>query len=109
MSRSNWPVVFVLACALVGCTKDEPNDDGDDDEGGTVTETIGSDGGTVGGPSGAELEIPAGALDADTEISIERPESGYPSLPETVEASGEVFAFLPHGQAFSEPVTITVP
>jgi uncharacterized delta-60 repeat protein len=70
---------------------------------------IGAAGGTVTGPSGASVVIPAGALTAETRISIEVSSAGAPALPGSVTASGQMFAFTPHGTTFAVPVTITLP
>ena len=69
---------------------------------------IGAAGGTVSGPSGAKVVIPAGALASDTAIAISLAPSSA-ALPEGNASVGPVFAFTPHGQTFLLPVTITVP
>lgn len=63
-------------------------------------------GGTVSEPeSGAEADIPAGALSDDIEI-----ESGvYNSVPDGADVSGILTYFGPPGTSFSDSVTITVP
>ena len=70
---------------------------------------IGAAGGTVLGPNGAKVEIPAGALAINTEIKVELTAAGAPPLPAGIAAVGQVFAFTPHGTTFAVPVTITVP
>jgi uncharacterized delta-60 repeat protein len=70
--------------------------------------TTGPAGGTVTGPNGAKIVIPAGALTANTAIRIEQSSVGAPLLPNLV-AIGDMFAFTPHGTIFSAPVTITLP
>jgi len=70
---------------------------------------IGAAGGTVTGPSGASVVIPAGALASDTRILIEVVTAGAPALPTSFTATGQMFAFTPHGTTFAVPVTITLP
>ena len=69
---------------------------------------VGAAGGTVSGPNGAQVVIPAGALAANTAIAVTlvAPVAALPAGNATV---GPVYAFTPHGQTFAQPVTITVP
>jgi uncharacterized delta-60 repeat protein len=70
---------------------------------------IGAAGGVVTGPGGAKVEIPAGALAANTDIKIEQSNSGSPGLPAGFMALGSMFAFTPHGTTFAVPVVISLP
>ena len=70
---------------------------------------VGAGGGTVFGPNGAKVEVPPGALAADTVIRIEQSSAGAPALPGDFSAQGQMFAFTPHGTTFSLPVTLTLP
>lgn len=70
---------------------------------------VGPAGGTVDGPDGARVVIPAGALAADTTIAIERTSRGAAPLPVTMTPIGQIYAFTPHGTTFTQPVTVTVP
>ena len=70
---------------------------------------IGSAGGTVTGPGGAKVVIPAAALTQNTAIAIAQSSTGAPPLPAGVVAYGPIFAFTPHGTRFQSAVTITVP
>jgi uncharacterized delta-60 repeat protein len=70
---------------------------------------IGAAGGTVTGPNGAKVVIPAGALSSDTRINIELVTTGTPALPTGYTSKGQVFAFTPHGTTFAQPVTVTIP
>jgi len=74
-----------------------------------VGTVIGAAGGTVNGPEGSSVVIPAGALASDTRINIEKTSAGAPELPDGFPVSGDVFALTPHGTTFAVPVTITVP
>ncbi len=70
---------------------------------------IGAAGGTVSGPNGASVVIPAGALSTEVRINIERITTGAPALPAGLTAIGPMFAFTPHGTTFALPVTMTLP
>ena len=70
---------------------------------------IGPAGGTVAGPNGAQVVVPAGALSANTTIAVTESSAGSPVLPAGVTSFGAVFAFTPHGTTFAVPVMITVP
>jgi len=69
------------------------------EEGGTVT----SDDGNL------TLEIPAGALDSDTEIAVSYAESE--ELPESlreIEGAGPGYHLQPDGLTFNDPVTVSL-
>lgn len=70
---------------------------------------IGAAGGTVQGPSGAQVVIPAGALSQNVAITVTQSSAGSPALPAGLIAAGQMFAFTPHGTTFAAPVTVTVP
>jgi alpha-tubulin suppressor-like RCC1 family protein len=70
---------------------------------------IGAAGGTVTGPNGAQVVVPAGALGANTAIAVDQSSTGSPALPSGMNAFGAMFAFTPHGTGFATPVTVTVP
>jgi len=55
------------------------------------------------------VEIPAGALAAETRINIEQVTAGALALPTGRTALGSMFAFTPHGTTFALPVTLTLP
>jgi len=82
---------------------------GDDPAPPAVTSGIGPAGGTVSGPSGAQVVVPPGALAATTAIGVAQSSAGAPALPAGLPTFGAVFAFTPHGTTFAVPVTITVP
>ncbi len=73
------------------------------------TETIGPAGGTINGPDGSMLLVPAGALDRSTDLTITKDPGNAPDLPGGFEAAGDVWSFEPHGQDFAVPVTVRVP
>jgi alpha-tubulin suppressor-like RCC1 family protein len=70
---------------------------------------IGAAGGTVTGPNGAQVVVPAGALAANTAIAVDQSSAGSPALPIGMNAFGAMFAFTPHGTSFAAPVTVTLP
>jgi len=71
---------------------------------------VGPAGGTVDGPDGARVIIPAGALATFVQIEITRANATTPSFPPTgTSSAGFVYAFTPHGTAFAMPVTVRVP
>ena len=70
---------------------------------------LGPAGGTVSGPNGAQVVVPAGALAANTAIGVAESSAGSPPLPAGLATFGPMFAFTPHGTTFAVPVTITVP
>lgn len=70
---------------------------------------IGLAGGTVSGPNGAQVVIPAGALTANVEIKVEQSSMGAPALPAGFVTAGATYAFTPHGTTFAVPATITMP
>src|SRR6187455_414378 len=74
-----------------------------------LTTGIGTAGGTVTGPDGAKVVIPAGALTTSTDIKVEQTSAGSPALPAGFTAVGSMFAFTPHGTQFALPATITLP
>jgi alpha-tubulin suppressor-like RCC1 family protein len=71
--------------------------------------TINSSGGTVNGPDGASVVVPAGALAGSVAIQIDKSASGAPAIPSGVVAVGSIFALTPHGTAFLSPATIRIP
>src|SRR5688500_8589059 len=70
---------------------------------------IGSAGGTVTGPNGSQVVVPAGALSTNTSIAVAQSSQGAPPLPASMTGAGEMFALTPHGTQFAAPVTITIP
>ncbi len=103
-----WNVVFFLsafAFAMAQCGGDDGGSTGatpDPDEGKTVTKAVtAAEGGTIATASGtASLTIPAGALAADTEITL------------AVEAASgtetSVYNFGPDGTTFTTPVDLSI-
>jgi hypothetical protein len=78
---------------------------------GRVTMRIGPEGGRLAHPSGATVEVPAGALDEPVEIGIEaRPASSIAAVgPDGLVVGSTIYAVTPHRHRFDAPVTITIP
>ena len=94
--------ISLVATGMSGCGG------GDDAVNAAPAGMIGPAGGTVSGPNGAQVVIPAGALAANTAIAITLA-PGILTLPAGNATVGPVFSFTPHGQTFAQGVTITVP
>jgi protocatechuate 3,4-dioxygenase beta subunit len=74
-----------------------------DEQAATVSQTVGSAGGTVATTDGASIDIPPGALAGDTTITI------TPTQTMDSDAVGQTYIFGPEGLQFSMPVTVTLP
>jgi len=74
-----------------------------------VSATIGAAGGTLTGPDGVQMVVPAGAVAQDTVFSIARVTSGMPALPTDYAASTPLYEFTPHDTPFAQPVTVRMP
>jgi hypothetical protein len=98
-----------IACALavlVACNNDtEASREGSEPSEPVAKTVRASKGGKVA-TAGAEVEIPADALDEDTEITIEELERE--GLPELARVASKPFDFGPDGTEFSKPVTLRV-
>ena len=71
---------------------------------------IGPQGGTVSGPGGAQLIVPAGALASNIDLAIARDSSNAPDFsPGDIGVAGSVFEITPHGSTFAVPVTVRIP
>jgi alpha-tubulin suppressor-like RCC1 family protein len=77
---------------------------------GPAAVVIGSAGGTVTGPDGVTIEVPPGALAADTTLQITAADAASVlPLPAGIAASDKVYNFLPHGTVFSVPARLSIP
>lgn len=70
---------------------------------------IGPAGGTLTGPDGVQVIVPAGALRANTTLTITRSGAGAPPRDGFLPAPAAIYEFTPHGIAFEIPVTIRLP
>jgi hypothetical protein len=68
-----------------------------------VSKTIGAAGGTVGIDGKVQVEIPAGALSSDTDITIQ------PLINNAPNGNGNAYRLGPDGTTFSKPVKLTFP
>lgn len=75
----------------------------------SASAVIGAAGGTVTGPDGVQVVIPAGALGADTTIGIARSSAGAPPTFADNPPAGGIYEFTPHNLVFNLPVTIRMP
>lgn len=99
--------LVVMMVGLVGC-----GDDGSapTPTAGKTTREVGPNGGTVELEGGGKVEIPRGALNRTTSITIEEvidplafDDAQY------VQAAGKAYAFKPHGTTFAMPITLELP
>ena len=90
---------FLVAC---GGSGDEPPPNG-------TTMSISAAGGTLDGPGGTQLVVPAGALAQSTSVTVAQSGAGAPALPAGGIDVGSLFALTPHGTTFAVPATIRVP
>jgi hypothetical protein len=107
-----WFFTLSLTLSLLafigGCGDDDGSSGPSGPAAGSNTETIPPEGGSVTYENAA-VDIPEGALDEETEISVGIPESA-PSYtqPANTEKIGDVYEFGPAGTQFNLPVTVTI-
>ena len=71
---------------------------------------VGPSGGTVNGPDGVQVVVPAGALAEAVTIGIARSSEGAPTgTPVDYPSAKGIYEFTPHGLVFEKPVTLRVP
>ncbi len=113
-----WTGVAFMAMALSACGGDDAVDVTAAPPASTppiaappssVTAVIGAEGGTVNGPDGVQVIIPAGALTQPTTIGIARGSIGAPALPTDNPPVGSAYEFTPHDLVFNAPVTLRMP
>jgi hypothetical protein len=114
---------LALLVLLSACKTDpsEPADnggaadgtDGTDthDPGGQDDMTVGPDGGQIDLGGGATLDIPAGALTEDVEITatVITDLEGWADAPTFTDGVRFALSLEPHGLTFAEPATLTLP
>lgn len=106
-----WVGLALASCGPVTGCAPEGSDFGEGEEapaGAELRATIGAAGGVIEGLDGFRLEIPAGALAADTEIVV-RPVVDATPLAQTAERVGPAFALSPEDLALAVPARVTVP
>ncbi|MEX2465745.1 MAG: hypothetical protein WD995_02475 [Gemmatimonadota bacterium] len=102
--RSRHLILAAVALVFTACDSDStgPELDAGPERGGVV----GDDGGSVETSDGAvKLTFPAGAVSAETEITVE-PAQDAPEDPDLV--AGTTYDFGPDGTTFAEPVAIVL-
>jgi hypothetical protein len=109
--RLRQPLFAATVCAL--CLAVHACKTNDIDESNTTNNItnvgVGAQGGTITGPDGTSLRVPAGALAKDVPLSIEVATGDYPLVPGGFTFRGKVYSFLPAGTTFLEPVVVSLP
>jgi len=107
---SSGALVFAIAIA-VGCADDARGTPDPIYTSGPIvppaSRIIGPAGGTVASSDGASIVVPAGALEADTTITITSDPSA--PLPVDMTAAGTPVLLEPEGLRFAAPVRVTMP
>jgi 6-phosphogluconolactonase (cycloisomerase 2 family)/alpha-tubulin suppressor-like RCC1 family protein len=107
-SRLSGILVLFVAMALTACGGG--GDDAPPPASSSASAVVGPAGGTVNGPDGVQVVVPAGALSTNTTIGIARGSAGAPAvLQEGNAPAGPIYEFTPHGVVFNTPVTIRIP
>ncbi len=79
---------------------------------GTVlaSETVGPQGGSVAAPQGIHIQVPAGALEKPTRLTIHSmADTWAPMRGNEVKVVGKAYAFGPEGLSFKKLVTVRIP
>lgn len=97
-----------LLALLAGC----PFFDGDDDDAAAdplTTQVVGATGGRITSPDGSlSLDVPAGALAADTAITVVEVSAANQSELVRAQKPTRVYRLEPSGLTFAQPVTATI-
>jgi hypothetical protein len=126
-----WLVCLAVLSVLTGCPDDgdsTPDKSARSDGGGEASDggsgvdaasevsadagaadagtTVGAQGGSVLSPDGVTLEVPAGALQTDVELTVAVSKL---TVPAAVNAHSAVYGLGPDGQVFTKSITITLP
>lgn len=76
----------------------------------SASAVIGAAGGTLTGPDGVQIVVPAGALQQSATLRIARSALGAPgAFPPDLTQVGAVYEFTPHDVIFDLPVTLRIP
>lgn len=106
MPRYLLPALLFLTSVACSSSDDDKNDK---DPPETEVTTIGPAGGTLTGPNGSSVVVPAGALATELELAITANPTDGPAAPTDTTSLGAVYALTPHGTAFAAPATIRIP
>jgi hypothetical protein len=106
-------VVLGLAAGAAGCSSDKSPSGGNTYQTeNPVSGTVGTSGGAVSADTRGSITVPAGALAQPVVLKISDvasvPSSSPLATPANAQAESKVLAFEPHGQQFTQPVTITI-
>lgn len=103
--RLAWSTLAVAAALSLGCGAARPTPLATEvgaPVGSPATATLGAAGGSLASPDGrVKLTVPAGALAADTALTVQ------PVTGQAPGARGNAYRFTPDGQAFQKPVSLT--
>ena len=100
--------IAMMLAMVVGCSSSDTAAPVSTIPPAAVSSVVGLAGGTVTGPDGVQVVIPAGALNADTTIGIARSSAGAPELG-GLRMISSVYAITPHGTTFSESARVSIP
>jgi hypothetical protein len=105
LARAGGLALSLAVASMAGCGDDLPalDDDSEPALDTTVTETIGAEGGTVVLEGQVTLDIPPGAVDGDTAITVSVSDRAAPDG-----AIGPVYEFAPEGLVFAHPVRVSL-
>lgn len=116
MKKLMMMMVFVCAAcgggddvSRTGADPDASTGPGTNTDAGSVATGIGPAGGTVSGPDGSYVIVPAGALSETVSLAIASGASDAPALPDGVALAGVVYTLTPHGTRFAVPALLHVP
>ena len=117
MTRIVWVVAVSSLLWACGGTSNPPGNDAGIDAGsidagadaGQLLTGIGPAGGTVPGPEGSQLVIPAGALATTVDLALTATDGAQPALPPGYTAIGDTFLSTPHGTTFAVAAHLSVP
>ncbi len=102
--------VFMLFVAAIVTGCGGGGDDAPPAAATSASAVIGPAGGTLTGPDGVQVVVPAGALSGNTTIGIARNAAGAPTpLQEGNAPAGPIYEFTPHDVVFNVPVIIRIP
>lgn len=103
MHATSTLCVALLLCGALGCSKSDSQSDAAASV--RLSKTVGASGGTLGSveSDGVSIDVPAGALNADTAITIE----SRGSAPSEYQGLSPVFELEPAGSTFAIPITVS--
>jgi hypothetical protein len=106
VGKSVLPLGICVLVLGLSCRLEEPSTYAQPIEAGSTSEVVGPNGGTVMADDGTTVDIPAGALTEEVTITIEA--NPYAPALTQAQALGVAHLFLPEGQKFQKPVSVTM-